>query len=198
MLLTNAFIVLISIHISSTAVSKQEGTKLNLTVPMAIKFQYPEMSTVVLCYDLYTTTSLVVKEFTKKTQHKILLVDYTKSRILPEDTTYFYVLFFGNHSNLKYFMTYMSYKVQVLLILTENDVLDVVNVSKTICCCLKVYIFDLHTTKLTTCSEQFKGNASMENIDGDFPMLVQRDVSDFYGRRFNVGTTMFPTRLEYE
>lgn len=185
---------------TDTKIFTENQPQFDLSIPLDVKSQFSELSVIVFCFDNGTGNSWLIQHLMKNNNFNMLLVNYGKygTYSVPENNVYFYVLFFHNISNLGHFMDHLSYKIHVLLILSLNGIENVGKVSKKVCPILNLYIFNLSTSRLMVCDQGLDETGTIKTLKFEGAGVPQlRNIVDFKGRKFVVGTTSFPTRLEY-
>lgn len=194
------FLLSILLQKISTEITIEKHSEWDLTTVIEIKRQFSEMSIVVFCFENETKSPLLISQLNDNTEFSFFLINYdTVNNItIPEDNAYLYIAFFENLLNLKHFIQNLHNRVHVLFIFSINGTENIKNISCKLCAILSLYIFDLSSSKLLICAQGINYEKEMKYVKflgKTFPQV--RDVSDFQGRIFNIGTIAFPERLKY-
>lgn len=192
------FLVILQQTTNSNLLVKKQ-LEFDLSIPLKIKSQFSEMFTMVFCFDNGTKSFQWTNQLYNNTILNMVHYDKNNHVTTPKNNAYFYVIFFHDILSLEHFVDHINYRVHILLILSLNITEDVVKVSNKLCPILNLFIFDMTTSKLLVCKQGYAEDNTMVNVKietTNFPEL--RHISDFQGRKFKVGTTFFPSRLEYK
>lgn len=199
-MLSGVFVLSLILQATYSQLTVDKRHQYDFSIALEIKSQFPEVTTIVFCYDKQYENFHLTDKLIKKLNTNVYLINYhrTQNTATEENLNHFYIVFFQDILNLKHFIDHLNHRIQILLILSIRVTLDDINHARKLCRIIKVYLIDMSTSKLLVCIQGVYKKGNMQYVNYNKKNLPKiRNILNFHGRSFKVGTSMFPTRLEY-